>query len=79
MSKKHACGMWSTVKPQDQIETKEFPRVKTLQAWSPYVDYSEEQERQEREQAKAFLLGTLSELASMTLFCATIYLLIKMM
>ena len=73
--------MWSTVKPQDKMETetKDFPRVKPLQAWSPYVDYSEEQERQERERAKAFFLGTLSELASMILFCATIYLLIKMM
>jgi hypothetical protein len=76
---KFNCGLWTKVQPQDMAETKEFPRVKPLAQWSPYIDYSEEQERQEQEQTKAFFLGTLSELASLTILCTTIYILIKMM
>jgi hypothetical protein len=73
---KFNCGLWTKVQPQDMAETKEFPRVKPLAQWSPYIDYSEQQEQ---EQTKAFFLGTLSELASLTILCTTIYILIKMM
>lgn len=75
---KFDCGLWSTVK-QDQVETKECPKVQNLPQWSPYIDYSAEKEEEERRQAHAFMMGTLSEMVCLACFCTVVFTLIKML